>query len=144
MVICVCLIWVQNTIAMAQILLVLILQMENLQKHKKISTKQFYPPKKQFFSKLKAGVSWVDMHLTAERASLTVLKERGYLQGDIDEMVKLRIGSIFQPHGLGHFLGIDTHDVGGYGEHFPERLTDAGLKKTSYCSCFTSWYVHYR
>src|SRR3990167_179867 len=84
---------------------------------------------KAVYSKLKPGVSWVDMHLTAELASLTVLKERGYLQGDLDEMQKQRVGALFQPHGLGHLLGIDTHDVGGYGEHFPERLTEAGLKK---------------
>ena len=29
-------------------------------------------------------------------------------------MIEKRIPSIFFPHGLGHFLGIDTHDVGGY------------------------------
>jgi Xaa-Pro dipeptidase len=32
------------------------------------------------------------------------------------------------PHGLGHFLGIDTHDVGGYLDGCPERRTEAGLK----------------
>lgn len=29
-------------------------------------------------------------------------------------MVAERLGAVFMPHGLGHFLGIDTHDPGGY------------------------------
>ncbi len=36
------------------------------------------------------------------------------LQGDVEEMLEHRISAVFQPHGLGHLLGIDTHDVGGY------------------------------
>jgi Xaa-Pro dipeptidase len=40
------------------------------------------------------------------------------LAGDVDEMMDLRVGALFQPHGLGHMLGLDTHDVGGYlGNH---------------------------
>lgn len=37
------------------------------------------------------------------------------------------MGAIFFPHGLGHFLGLKTHDLGGYTEG-PERSTKAGLK----------------
>lgn len=33
---------------------------------------------------------------------------------DVDAMVQERIGAVFIPHGLGHLLGIDTHDPGGY------------------------------
>ena len=65
-------------------------------------------------SAVKPGVSWVDMHLLAERIELEEMKKEGLLVGDVDEMLENRIGAIFFPHGLGHFLGIDTHDVGGY------------------------------
>lgn len=33
---------------------------------------------------------------------------------DVDEMMVQRLGAVFMPHGLGHFMGIDTHDTGGY------------------------------
>lgn len=56
------------------------------------------------------------MHLLADRVHLTELKRHGLLQGDVEEMMKVRLGSVFMPHGLGHFLGVDTHDVGGYPE----------------------------
>lgn len=56
------------------------------------------------------------MHKLAERTQLEELKKLGLLQGDVDEMMKVNLGAIFMPHGLGHFMGVDTHDVGGYPE----------------------------
>mgnify|MGYP000994487217 FL=1 len=35
---------------------------------------------------------------------------------DIGDMMNQRLGAVFMPHGLGHLLGIDTHDPGGYPE----------------------------
>lgn len=54
------------------------------------------------------------MHLLAERVLLTDLKAAGILKGDVEEMLNARIGAVFMPHGLGHFLGLDVHDCGGY------------------------------
>lgn len=65
---------------------------------------------------VKPGVVWVDMHQLAERVLLQALKEMGLLEGDVDEMMSVYMGAIFMPHGLGHFMGCDTHDVGGYPE----------------------------
>lgn len=80
------------------------------------------------FAQIKPGVCYADMHKLAERTILTVLTERGYLKGDIDEMMEKRISALFMPHGLGHMLGIDTHDVGGYLEFNPPRPTERGIK----------------
>lgn len=54
------------------------------------------------------------MHILAERIILTHLKRAGILKDDVEEMVKARLGAIFMPHGLGHFIGLDVHDCGGY------------------------------
>lgn len=35
---------------------------------------------------------------------------------NVEEMMAERVGAVFMPHGLGHLLGIDTHDPGGYAE----------------------------
>ena len=77
---------------------------------------------------VKPGVSWVDMHLLADRVHLEELVKIGLLKGDIDEMMEKRLGATFMPHGLGHFMGIDTHDVGGYLDGHPPRSAQAGLK----------------
>jgi len=46
----------------------------------------------------------------------------------VEELVEKRLGGVFMPHGLGHFIGIDTHDVGGYLEGHPKRNPGPGLK----------------
>ena len=80
------------------------------------------------FSKLAPGEDWVELHKLAERVILTGLVELGLVTGDIDEMLEKRIGFIFMPHGMGHFIGLDVHDVGGYLSHTPKRNPLPGLK----------------
>ena len=67
-------------------------------------------------SAAKPGVCWVDMHKLAERVVLEELCKVGIIKGDVEAMMKVRLGAVFMPHGLGHFMGIDVHDVGGYPE----------------------------
>jgi Xaa-Pro dipeptidase len=56
----------------------------------------------------------------------------GLVVGDLDEAMAANIGAVFMPHGLGHFLGIDTHDVGGYpgSSKRPELAGYARLRTT--------------
>ena len=78
---------------------------------------------------LRPGSSWLDLQRMAERIILEALVAGGFLVGDVDDMMQKRVSAIFMPHGLGHLLGIDTHDVGGYGlPSLPERSAEPGLK----------------
>ena len=56
----------------------------------------------------------MDMHKLAERVILQQLVEAGILKGEVEDMMEVHLGAVFMPHGLGHFMGIDVHDVGGY------------------------------
>ncbi|KAK9848336.1 hypothetical protein WJX84_000611 [Apatococcus fuscideae] len=79
-------------------------------------------------AEMRPGIAWPEMQLLAERHILGGLKNGGFLKGDVSEMVEARVGALFMPHGLGHLLGIDTHDIGGYLPHTPPRPTAPGLK----------------
>ncbi|XP_073710001.1 xaa-Pro dipeptidase [Misgurnus anguillicaudatus] len=76
---------------------------------------------------MKPGVKWTEMHRLADRVHLEELVKIGIVRGDVDEMLKVHMGAVFMPHGLGHLLGIDVHDVGGYPEG-TERVDEPGLK----------------
>uniref|UniRef100_A0A3P9IAG1 Xaa-Pro dipeptidase n=1 Tax=Oryzias latipes TaxID=8090 RepID=A0A3P9IAG1_ORYLA len=76
---------------------------------------------------IKPGVKWTDMHRLADRIHLEELVKLGLLHGGVDDMMKVHLGSVFMPHGLGHLLGIDVHDVGGYPEGV-DRIDEPGLR----------------
>ena len=68
------------------------------------------------YNLMKPGVSWLHCHKAAEKAILQDLVEIGIVipgEKSIDALVEMRLGAVFMPHGLGHLIGIDTHDVGG-------------------------------
>lgn len=75
----------------------------------------------------KPGQSWADMHRLAERVLLERLKDGGLLEGSVDEMMAAHIGAVFMPHGLGHLMGLDVHDVGGYPEGV-HRIEEPGIR----------------
>lgn len=76
---------------------------------------------------VKAGVKMEDLHLAAARIILQGLKDHGLVKGSIDELMEKDIFALFFPHGLGHFLGLDTHDVGGYPKGV-ERIERPGIQ----------------
>ncbi len=66
----------------------------------------------------KPGVSWRKMHDLAAREIATGLKSVGLMKGDTDSIVESGAYALFFPHGLGHLVGLDVHDMENYGEDF--------------------------
>ena len=64
------------------------------------------------------GVPYRDCHLAAVRHMLDRLGQLGIVRGDVDEMAADGIGGLFMPHGLGHNMGLDVHDMEDLGENF--------------------------
>jgi len=67
---------------------------------------------------IKPGRKFRDVHLLAARTIAVGLKELGLMKGDTDEAIKAGAHAMFFPHGLGHMLGLDVHDMEGLGEDF--------------------------
>lgn len=65
---------------------------------------------------IKPGVSFVDLHRAMHQAIYGLLKAHGIVQSHVNHDLadQVRISSAFFPHGLGHLLGIQVHDIGGW------------------------------
>jgi len=81
---------------------------------------------------MKPGIPFRDVHFIACRKIASGLKDLGIMKGDIDEAVAAGAHAICMPHGLGHMMGLDVHDMEGldenlvgYGKEF-ERSTQFG------------------
>ena len=66
----------------------------------------------------KPGVFYKDIHLLAARTIANGLKDLGLMKGDTEEIVKAGAHALFFPHGLGHAMGLDVHDMEGLGENY--------------------------
>ena len=64
----------------------------------------------------KPGVRYMDVHFAVCRMMTERLKELGLMKGDTDEAVRAGAHAMFLPHGLGHMMGMDVHDMEGLGQ----------------------------
>ena len=84
-------------------------------------------------SVLKAGVTFKEVHLKVCRTLAAGMIERGLMTGDVDKIVASGAHALFMPHGLGHMIGMDVHDMENFGEKIvgyngEEKSTQFGLK----------------
>ena len=64
----------------------------------------------------KPGVRYADVHFAVCRLMTNRLKELGLMKGDTEEAVRAGAHAMFLPHGLGHMMGMDVHDMEGLGQ----------------------------
>ena len=65
-------------------------------------------------AKVTQGLDYAGLHLLAHRKIAEFLKDRSFVSGSIDALIETGVTSVFFPHGLGHLLGLQVHDVGGF------------------------------
>lgn len=79
------------------------------------------------------GISYTDVHLSMARIMAQGLKDLNILKGDVDEIVANGAQALMMPHGLGHNMGMDVHDMEDLGENYVgyddnyKRSTQFGL-----------------
>jgi len=65
---------------------------------------------------IKPGETYLSIHLKIAEVIATELKELGLMKGDVKEAVASGAHALFFPHGLGHMMGLDVHDMENYGQ----------------------------
>jgi Xaa-Pro dipeptidase len=63
---------------------------------------------------IRPGVDWREVQLTAHALTAQVLREAELIRCGAEEAVASGLTSVFVPHGIGHLLGLEVHDVGGF------------------------------
>ncbi|MEO1258711.1 MAG: aminopeptidase P family protein [Bacteroidota bacterium] len=81
------------------------------------------------------GTTYQEVHLEAARIMANGLKDLGLMKGDIDEAVDQGAHALFFPHGLGHMIGLDVHDMEDLGEDYVgynDKVKRSNLFGTAY------------
>ena len=83
---------------------------------------------------MKPGIKYKDIHLKAARIIAEGLKNLGLMKGNLDNAVNEGAHALFFPHGIGHMLGLSTHNMEGWGgdctgyDEEVERSSQFGLQ----------------
>jgi len=67
---------------------------------------------------IKPGILYKDIHLLSARIIAQGMKDLGLMKGDVDNAVAAGAHALFFPHGLGHMMGLDVHDMENLGENY--------------------------
>ena len=78
-------------------------------------------------NKVKPGITWYDLQLNAQRIITEGLISIGILKGNIDDLLEAKAFKRFYWHNIGHWLGMDEHDVGEYKPNGNWRILEPGM-----------------
>jgi Xaa-Pro aminopeptidase len=84
---------------------------------------------------IRPGVSYLSVHLAVSEIIAGGLKELGLMKGDVGEAVAAGAHALFFPHGLGHMMGLDVHDMEDLGQihvGYDDEIRPAGQFGTGY------------
>ena len=70
------------------------------------------------FNLASPGKTYWDVHYATARYLIEGLKDLDLVRGDVDEMTAAGVSGLFMPHGLGHNMGLDVHDMEDFGEDY--------------------------
>ncbi len=91
----------------------------------------------------KPGISNRDLHFMACKIITTEMKSLGLMKGDVDEAVAAGAHALFMPHGLGHMMGLDVHDMEALGENFI-GYNDEVKRSTQFGTAFLRFALPYK
>jgi len=69
---------------------------------------------KGFVEKVKKGTDYAELHTHAHQVLAGILKDQGVIRMSAEHAVASGVSSVFYPHGLGHLIGLQVHDVAGF------------------------------
>jgi len=75
---------------------------------------QFDQLQQELVAEVTAGVEFSELHMLCHRKIAELLAEIGVAKGSAEALIEAGVTAAFYPHGLGHLLGIQVHDVGGH------------------------------
>ena len=84
---------------------------------------------------IKPGETYLSIHLRVAEVIVSGLKDMGLMKGDVQEAVANGAHALFFPHGLGHMMGLDVHDMENYGQihvGFDEEIRPVDQFGTAY------------
>lgn len=96
---------------------------------------------------LKPGISFMEVYDISARIMVEGMKELGLMKGDAAEAVKEGAHALFYPHGLGHMMGLDVHDMENFGEKWvgyngQEKSTQFGRRSLRLAAPLEPGFVH--
>ncbi|UXI69177.1 Xaa-Pro dipeptidase [Tahibacter amnicola] len=67
-----------------------------------------------FCSKVRKGLNYPDLHVHAHHVLGGILRDQGFIRMSPESAVESGVTNTFFPHGLGHYIGLQVHDIGGF------------------------------